>query len=143
MADAKRELADIITFQQLVMIIALVIILIGVANTISMATRDRVREIGVLRAIGFQKINIIILILVEGVVVSFLGGLLGTLIATFYMNFSSLQDAIMGVAVTLSVSVFVFTLAISFPLILGFIGGLPTAVVASRRSITDSLRNPG
>jgi len=141
LATVKRELSDVIAFQRLVMLVAIIVILVGVANTISMATRDRVREIGVLRAVGFERGRIITLVLLEAMLVAFIGGIIGTVGATAYLAISNIEDYYMEMAVTLRVSPMVFAAGALLPLLLGLLGGLPSAYAASRIPIIESVRS--
>jgi putative ABC transport system permease protein len=61
--------------------IALLIGAIGMLNTMIMSVYERIREIGTLRAIGWKKIRVIRMILVESLVLSISGGIIGTIIA--------------------------------------------------------------
>jgi len=47
------------------------------ANSMAMAMRERVTEIAVLKAIGFSRRRVMVLVLGEAFLVSFLGGTLG------------------------------------------------------------------
>lgn len=66
--------------------ILLVIIVIGIMNTLWIAIRERTREIGTLRAIGMQSPSVMLMFLFEamllGLISTSLGALLGILIAT-------------------------------------------------------------
>ena len=49
------------------------------ANTMAMSIRERVREVAVLKALGFQRGQVLFLVLGEAVLISMLGGALGVL----------------------------------------------------------------
>ncbi len=57
-------------------------ILLVSANTIAMSVRERVREVGVLKVLGFTRGLILGIILGEAVILSLLGGLLGVVLAS-------------------------------------------------------------
>ena len=57
--------------------IALLIGILGIANTMAMSVFERTREIGVLRALGWKGRHVILLILTEATALGFVGGLLG------------------------------------------------------------------
>jgi putative ABC transport system permease protein len=57
--------------------IALLIGILGIANTMAMSVFERTREIGVLRALGWKGHHVILLILSEATALGFVGGLLG------------------------------------------------------------------
>ena len=58
-------------------LIALLIAVLGVANTMAMSVFERTREIGVLRALGWRRARIVRLILLEASILGFAGGLMG------------------------------------------------------------------
>jgi putative ABC transport system permease protein len=69
----------------LVMLLAIVIV-VGVSNTMTIAVRERTREIGTLRAVGMQRTGILGMFFVEAVVLGLLasgtGAIIGVLVCT-------------------------------------------------------------
>ncbi|HUB30386.1 MAG TPA: ABC transporter permease [Terracidiphilus sp.] len=61
-------------------LIALLIGILGIANTMAMSVFERTREIGVLRALGWKRWQVLFLIELEAVVLGLGGGLLGILV---------------------------------------------------------------
>jgi putative ABC transport system permease protein len=57
--------------------IALLIGILGIANTMAMSVFERTHEIGVLRALGWKSRHVILLILTEATALGFSGGLIG------------------------------------------------------------------
>jgi len=57
--------------------IALLMGVLGIANTMAMSVFERTREIGILRAIGWKTWRVLLLIQVEAAVLGFAGGILG------------------------------------------------------------------
>ena len=57
--------------------IALLVGILGIANTMAMSVFERTREIGILRALGWKGRHVILLILTEATALGFAGGLLG------------------------------------------------------------------
>jgi len=57
--------------------IALLMGILGIANTMAMSVFERTREIGILRAIGWKTWRVMMLIQVEAIVLGFVGGVLG------------------------------------------------------------------
>jgi putative ABC transport system permease protein len=57
--------------------IALLIGILGIANTMAMSVFERTREIGILRALGWKGHHVILLILAEATALGFVGGLVG------------------------------------------------------------------
>jgi len=57
--------------------IALIVGILGIANTMAMSVFERTREIGILRALGWKSWNIMLLIQVEAIVLGVVGGVVG------------------------------------------------------------------
>lgn len=110
------------------------------ANSMAMAMRERVTEIAVLKAIGFSRQRVLLLVLGEAFLVSFVGGFLGVAMGCGLLHMMHLALP----------QQFPFTIIemmgpwISYGFIVaGFIGivsGLIPAINASRLSVVDGLR---
>lgn len=61
--------------------IILFALLFGISNTMMMSVFERIREFGVLMAIGMKKIKLFLLIIIESLTLLFSGGILGTLLS--------------------------------------------------------------
>src|SRR5690606_6047358 len=59
---------------------ALVIAILGVANTLLLSVTERTREIGLLRAVGLRKSSVWRMITVEAVVMAIFGTILGMIL---------------------------------------------------------------
>lgn len=64
-------------FTMIFVIIILVALSFGIINTMLMAIMERVREIGMLMAIGMSKMNVFLMIMMETVFLSLTGGIIG------------------------------------------------------------------
>jgi ABC-type lipoprotein release transport system permease subunit len=117
--------------------------MIGAAITMYAAVANRTAEIGTLRALGFLRRNILLAFLLEALLLAFIGGSLGILLAAglqFFsismLNFSSFSEVAFGF--TLSPTIIIQSMI--FALIMGIIGGVFPAVSASRLKIVNALR---
>jgi ABC-type antimicrobial peptide transport system permease subunit len=117
--------------------------IIGAMITMYSAVANRTTEIGTLRALGFQRRNILTAFLVESLLLGFLGGLAGLFFASFLqfftvstMNFQSFAELAFSFTLTFEI----FYKGMVFALVMGFVGGLLPAVRASRMVIVDALR---
>lgn len=63
--------------------IILFALLFGITNTMLMSVLERVREIGVLMAIGMKRRRVFIMIIVETITLSLVGGVVGMILASF------------------------------------------------------------
>src|SRR6516165_1223381 len=100
--------AFIAQFGNIALIVILVVgaafatILMIVGNTMMMSVRERTREIGVLKALGFSGTRVLWLVLAESCVLALLGGLPGIGLAALVSMFmrENLANFIPGLAVT-------------------------------------------
>lgn len=70
--------------------------IIGISNIMLVSVKERTREIGIRRALGAQRKDIIRLILLESSMLSFLAGLVGLLLGVGIMSIVSQITASMG-----------------------------------------------
>lgn len=118
-------------------------ILLVSANTISMSVRERVRETGILKTLGFTPGAILGLLMGEAAVIATTGGLLGMVGAALLC--SAVRHAPTGIFAlqSLTVSPFLALLTLLIALAIGLVSSLVPAASASRTSILDSLRYSG
>jgi putative ABC transport system permease protein len=116
---------------------------IGAMITMYSAVATRVREIGILRAIGFSRTSIFSAFLKECLLMGLLGGVLGIILAsslsvmTFATtNFANWADISFGFQLTPGIA----AAGLAFALVMSFIGGALPALRAARVEIVDSLR---
>jgi len=76
-------------FTLIFVIIILVALSFGIINTMLMAIMERVREIGMLMAIGMSKVNVFFMIMMETVFLSLTGGVLGLSISWIVVSITN------------------------------------------------------
>jgi putative ABC transport system permease protein len=108
-------------------------------NTMVMSVFERTREIGVLRALGWRKRQIMLLILRESLALSLLGGLVGLLTGIAVIGLLNTLPFLAGF-VKARFSVDLFGQALITALVLGAIGGIYPAWRASRLQPVEALR---
>ncbi len=111
---------------------------IGIMNIMLVSVSERTREIGIRKAIGAARGNILMQFLIEALVVSLMGGLLGLIIATAACFFLGPV-----LVMTLTISPMVSMLAIGFSVFIGVVFGLYPANKASKLRPIDALRYEG
>lgn len=110
------------------------------ALTMSMAARERVTEIAVLKAIGFTSGTILTLMLIEFVTLGFIGGALGTFGAKAFYSVVNMTEVTQGFLVAFGVNTKTVITCLIAAIIVGFLaGGLP-ALRSARLSVVDGLR---
>jgi putative ABC transport system permease protein len=115
---------------------------VGMANSQLMAVFERTREIGVLRAVGWNKNRVMLLILGESVVVGLLGGLLGVLLGWFMLYLTADAIQVFGAEAS-QITPGLLGQALLTVLILGVVGGVYPAWRASRLQPLEALRYEG
>jgi ABC-type antimicrobial peptide transport system permease subunit len=140
--DFVSELPDMQNSSAMIGSISLLALLVGgvgVLNTMLMSVFERTREIGVLRALGWQRRRILGMILREAIVLGLLGGLAGIVVA---FGLSALIRSIpsYGEMVNPSWTPEIFARAIFVALSLGVLGGLYPAFRATRMQPVEALR---
>ena len=107
---------------------------IGIMNIMLVSVTERTREIGIRKAIGAKRRNILMQFLVESIVISGLGGLLGLVFGYLIMQALS---GVLGMKLTMSLGV--AQLAIGFSMGVGVIFGLYPANKASKLRPIEAL----
>ncbi len=120
-------------------------ILLVSGNTISMSVRERIREVGILKTLGFTPGAILGIILGEAAVISLIGGLLGWMLAAGMCSMISHSPGASFVAglSTLGVTPLVGIISLGIALLIGLTSSFLPAWSAARTTILDSLRYAG
>jgi putative ABC transport system permease protein len=113
-------------------------ILLVAANTMMMATRERIAEFGVLKTLGFEDGRIFQMVLAEAAIITLGGGTLGALLAKFVIEGSRFNAG--GLLPSMTVSWTTVVVGIGIAVLMGATSGIIPAWQASRRRIVDALR---
>lgn len=116
---------------------AFVTILMIVGNTMALSIRERTREIGVLKTLGFSGPRILRMVLGESVLLALLGGLPGLVLAA--LATMALRTSLQNVAPAFSVSWDIVLQGLGLMLALGLITGMIPAINAMRLKIAAAL----
>ena len=119
----------------------------GVMNTMFAAISQRVKDIGMLRLLGFSRWRILVSFLTESLLIALLGGLVGCLLG-YMCNGLQATSTIGGTggpggkAVVFRVVVDwgVLGIGLTLSMLMGFVGGLIPAMSAMRFKPLESLR---
>ncbi|WP_433262209.1 ABC transporter permease [Actinosynnema sp. CS-041913] len=76
------QLDTVLVMIQILLALAILIAVLGVINTLALSVIERTRELGLLRAIGMRRAQVMRMITVESVVISVFGALLGLAVGT-------------------------------------------------------------
>jgi putative ABC transport system permease protein len=79
-----QAIDQILALVQVLLLLAIVIALFGIVNTLGLSIYERVRELGLLRAVGMSRTQVRRMIRSEAVIIAVLGGLLGAAIGVLF-----------------------------------------------------------
>jgi putative ABC transport system permease protein len=108
---------------------------IGIMNIMQVSVTERTREIGIRKAVGARRRDILIQFLVEAVVLSVAGGLLGMAFGMGVAQLVSLSGLLTAIVSPTSI-----LLAITFSAAVGLFFGIYPAARAAALNPIDALR---
>jgi putative ABC transport system permease protein len=115
--------------------ISLIVGGIGIMNIMLVSVTERTKEIGVRKAIGATRKNIIYQFLSESVAISSLGGIIGIIFGILIA-----QGLLQYIELDASVSAGTIIIGYGFSALVGIVSGVYPAVKASRLNPIDALR---
>lgn len=113
-------------------------LLLVTGNTMAISVRERISELGVLKAIGFTDRSVLLLVLSESVVIALAGGVLGLLLALVLIP--GISAAMSGLLPPLLLSKPLLALGVAFAIVVGAISGLLPGIGAMRMRVVSALR---
>jgi putative ABC transport system permease protein len=118
--------------------LALAVTLLVVANSVAVGVRERTREIGTLRAVGYGRARVMGLVIGEALLVAVAGGSLGALAAYWLFSTGWVEIPGAGFGFRSDASVVARAALLSVPL--GLLAGAQPAWSAVRMTISEALR---
>lgn len=115
--------------------ISLVVGGIGIMNIMLVSVGERTREIGIRLAVGAKEKNILVQFLIESVLLSLVGGIIGTIVG---ISISKAASAITGWPT--QISILSILAAFLFSALVGIVFGIYPARKAARLNPIDALR---
>ena len=136
MIEATKEIANIITLVGVgIAGISLVVGGIGIANVMLVSVTERRREIGIRKAIGARKQQILIQFLIEALTLSLIGGFIGIGLGTGVGNIFNLL-----LKLSLSFQWWLILIGFVFSAAVGILSGLYPAIKAANLNPIEALR---
>jgi putative ABC transport system permease protein len=137
MLDALGSVLDVLTFAVAALgSISLLVGAVGIFTIMTIAVRERTSEIGLLRALGAERRQVLALFLAEAVVLSFLGGLAGFAVGAG--GAWLLGETVRQLPV--SYSPLFIGLALSLSVVIGLVAGILPAMNAAGLDPVEALR---
>jgi len=106
---------------------------IGVANIMLVSVTERTREIGLRKALGAKRKDILSQFLIESVMISVTGGLVG-------IGLGMIVSFIIAMLLVSTVTLWSVVLAFGFSVLIGVVFGMAPAIRASKLNPIDALR---
>ncbi len=138
--EATPEIQFVHAMAWVTSMVALVIGAVGMLNTMVMSVFERTREIGILRAIGWGRWRVVRMILMESIILSITGGVVGTLGAIALTHTLANQAAVAGM-VDPYVAPWVIGVGFLIALCVGLLGAAYPAYRGAQLLPTEALRH--
>jgi len=120
--------------------VVVVTVLMVTANTAAMAIRERVREIAVLKTLGFRRRMILALLLSESAVIAFTGGVVGSVAARLVLERIDAVWLSQGFIRRMEVTPDTIGSALVVAVIIGLVSAAVPAYRATRITVVEALR---
>ncbi|MDW7650909.1 MAG: FtsX-like permease family protein [Bacillota bacterium] len=138
MLGRDEMLTRLTRFGMSVSVLVLFVGLLVVGLTMSGAVRERTREIGIFRAIGFRKSHVAKIILLEGLIVSTLGGVIGYVAGMLMAGFGG--PLLAGMELSVPWRLDLFAAAVLLAVLIGALASLYPARQAAKLDPAEALR---
>jgi putative ABC transport system permease protein len=140
-AKSLGDLAQLISMAHYLGYACVGLVLSLVATTSVMSVQDRTKEHAVLQTIGFSGPQVFRLVLIESIVLSITGGILGVSAAMLVLDLSSLSVGAEAVAIAFTPSLRLAMIGILVAVVAGTLAGIAPAIHAARTEIVPALRH--
>jgi putative ABC transport system permease protein len=116
-------------------------ILLVSGNTVAMSVRERIREIGVLKTLGFTSSVVLAMIIVEAIAMALLGGVLG--VAFCFLVTQTMRNVMVSFFSGFVMPLWGIPICLAAAALIGLLSSVIPATIASRTQITEALRHTG
>ncbi len=121
-------------------VLVLLTLLLVTASTMSMAVRERFRELAILKALGFRRRELFALILAESFGLAALGALIGAGGAWLLYSGMDVHKATRGVFISFEVTARMLGTAALVAAVLGIVSCLAPAIAVAKMSVAEGLK---
>jgi putative ABC transport system permease protein len=134
----EEQIDQLVNLFNALLILAIVISLFGIANTLALSIHERTRELGMLRAIGMSRRQVRTMIRYEAVITALIGAILGIVLGVIFA--ALISQPLKDEGFTLSYPVGSLIALLILAGLAGVLAAIPPARRASRLNVLDSLQ---
>jgi len=138
-AETAKQMIELIGFTRWLGLGAVIAVLGLVANAVLLIVRGRVKETAILQTLGFSRLAIGCLVVIEGILLGLAGGLAGVLGAMTFFKLKSFTLGNEGLTLALTPSAAVTLSGLGVAMALGLLASLYPAWKATSRPLVESL----
>jgi putative ABC transport system permease protein len=128
----------ILNLLYVMLLLAVVIALIGIVNTLALSIYERTRELGLLRAVGMTRAQVRKMVRDEAVIISIFGSLLGLAIGLAFGR--AFVSAVSDEGITFALPVTQLVIFVILAGVAGFLAGAWPARRAARHDVLDAIQ---
>jgi putative ABC transport system permease protein len=134
----EEQINQLVMLVIALLVFAILISLFGIANTLALSIHERVRELGMLRAIGMSRRQVRTMIRYEAVITALIGAILGMVLGIVFATL--IAQPLKDEGFTLSYPVGTLALLLVLAALAGVLAAILPARRASRLDVLESLQ---
>jgi len=138
-AETAKQMIELIGFTRWLGLGAVFAVLGLVANAVLLIVRGRVKETAILQTLGFSRLAIGVIVVIEGILLGLIGGLAGVIGAMAFFKFKAFTLGNEGLTLALTPSASVTVSGLGVAMALGLLASLYPAWKATSRPLVESL----
>ena len=139
-AKSLGDLTQLIAMAHYLGLACVGLVLALVATTTVMSVQDRIKEHAVLQTLGYSGPKVFSLVMMESVILSLLGGIIGVGAALAFLKFKSMSVGAEAVTIAFTPSLKLAITGLIVAFLTGLIAGFFPAIQAARTEIVSGLR---
>ena len=139
--DTLADLAQLIGFVHWLGYACVGLVLSLVATTTVMLVQDRIKEHAVLQTLGLRPLRVFRLVLIESILLSTLGGILGVAGSALLLSSTGMSVAAEGVTIAFEPSLLLAIQGVLVAIAVGILAGLAPGWHAAQAEIVPALRH--
>jgi putative ABC transport system permease protein len=134
----EEQINQLVNLFNALLILAIVISLFGIANTLALSIHERTRELGMVRAIGMSRRQVRTMIRYEAVITALIGAILGIVLGVIFA--ALISQPLKDEGFTLSYPIGSLVVLLVLAGFAGVLAAIPPARRASRLNVLESLQ---